>query len=138
MSGVGIFGRVILGGTADRIGNKWAFVICFILMAAALFWLVPAKEAWALYLFAVVFGFAFGGLAPIASPIVATLFGLRSLGLILGFTNLGWTIGAAAGPFVAGYIFDVTTSYQAAFLVFAAISVIGLILAAFLTPPKAN
>ena len=87
-----------------------------------------------LYLFVAVFGFASGGCGTLASTLVAELFGLRSHGLILGVTNLGYCIGAAVGPFLAGYIFDVTSSYYVAFLVCAAISVTGLILSALLRP----
>ena len=113
-----------------------AFIIGFALMAAALFCLIPATEMWALYLFAAVFGFAAAGCAVSESPLVAELFGLRSHGLILGVINIGFCTGAAAGPFLAGYIFDVTSSYNMAFLVCAAVSAVGLILSAILTPTQ--
>jgi len=135
MGGLSIAGRIVLGSIADRFGNRRVFIIGFILMAAALFWLVPAKELWGLYLFAVVFGFAFGGCATSESPLVARLFGLSSHGLILGVINLvGFTLGAAVGPLLAGRIFDMTLSYQLAFIVCAALSVAGLILTALLSP----
>jgi len=105
-------------------------------MSAALFWLIPAREAWALYLFAAVFGFAQGGMGPSQSPLVATLFGLRSHGLILGVTDLGFLTGSAIGPLLAGYIFDVTDSYQLAFFICAAVSIAGIIMLAPLKPIK--
>lgn len=132
--GLSIVGRIVLGSAADRFGNRQVFVIGFILMSATLFWLVPARELWALYLFAIVFGFAFGGCATSESPLVAELFGLRSHGLILGVINvLGFTFGAAVGPLIGGYIFDITGSYQLAFIVCGALSVVGLILSALLS-----
>ena len=135
IGGLSIVGRIVLGSAADRFGNRQVFIIGFILMAATLFWLVPAKEVWRLYLFAVVFGFAFGGCATSESSLVAGLFGLSSHGLILGTINvLGFTFGAAIGPLIAGYIFDVTSSYQLAFIVCGAMSVVGLILTALLSP----
>jgi len=136
IGGLAIVGRVVLGSAADRIGNRRVFIIGFILLSAALFWLVPAREVWMLYLFAAVFGFAHGGVGASESPLVARLFGLSSHGLILGVTSLGFTTGAAVGPFLAGYIFDVTGSYQVAFLVCAAIGIVGLILTSLLTPIK--
>jgi MFS family permease len=138
IGGSSVIGRFLLGIAGDRIGNRWVFIIGFALMAAALFWLVSATEVWTLYLFAAVFGFAFGGCVTSQPPLVAKLFGLRSHGLILGFTSLGFSLGAAAGPFVAGYIFDFANSYQMAFVVCATICVIGLILTALLTPIKAS
>ncbi len=136
--GAGVIGRLLLGGVADRIGNKRVFIIGFVLMAASLFWLITARETWMLYLLAAVFGFATGGCAVSSSPLVAELFGLRSHGLILGVINLGYCIGAAAGPFLAGYVFDVTGSYNVAFLVCAVASVLGLILSSVLKPTKTS
>jgi MFS family permease len=135
IGGLSIVGRIALGSAADRFGNRLVFIIGFILMAAALFWLVPNKEVWGLYLFAAVFGFAFGGCATSESPLVAGLFGLSSHGLILGVINLlGFTFGAAVGPLIGGYIFDITSSYQLAFIVCGAVSIVGLILSALLSP----
>ena len=134
--GAGIIGNFVLGGLGDRIGSRQIFIIGFILMAAALFWLVPARELWMLYLFAVVFGFAFGGIFTAESPIVAWLFGMTSHGLIFGFAMLGFTVGAAAGPLVMGYIFDLTGSYQVAFLVGGVVGILGLIMAVVLRPTK--
>jgi len=136
IGGFAIAGRLLLGSAADRIGNRQALIIGFILMSAALFWLVSAREAWAFYLFAAVFGFAQGGMGPSQSPLVATLFGLRSHGLILGVTDLGFLTGSAIGPLLAGYIFDVTDSYQLAFFICAAVSIAGIILLIPLKPIK--
>jgi len=135
IGGLSIVGRIVLGSAADRFGNRRVFIVGFILMAATLFWLVSAKEAWGLYLFAAVFGLAFGGCITSESPLVARLFGLSSHGLILGVVNLlGFTLGAAVGPLIAGYIFDMTSSYQLAFIVTAATGVVGLILTVLLKP----
>jgi cyanate permease len=40
------------------------------------------------------------------------------------------------GPLVTGYIFDITSSYQLAFLIYAIINVIGLILVLCLKPVR--
>jgi MFS family permease len=136
IGGVSVIGRFLLGSAGDRIGNRQVFIIGFALMAASLLWLVSATEVWALFLFAAVFGFAIGGCVTSPPTLVAKLFGLNSHGLILGFTSLGFCLGGAAGPFVAGYIFDMTNSYQNFFVICAAVSVIGLILTVLLTPIK--
>ena len=129
-----IFGKVLLGIAIDRIGGRQGFIICFILLSAAMFWLVPVTEMWQLYLFAAIFGFAYGGGGASEAPLVAALFGLRSHGLVLGVINLGFTIGGSLGPLIAGYIFDVTGSYYLAFLISAAVGIVGLILAVVLRP----
>jgi len=131
-----VVGRLLLGIVADRFGNRAIFILGFILISAAVLWLVPAKEIWALYLFAVLFGFANGGMGTSESPLVAELFGLHSHGLIFGITGGGFTIGAAVGPLAAGYLFDRAGNYRLAFLVCACISILGLILTALLRPIK--
>ena len=136
MGGISILGNYVLGGVADRIGNRHVFIIGSVLMAAALLWLVPAREEWTLYLFAIVFGFAFGGMSAAESPLIARLFGVSSHGLVYGVIHVGFTIGAALGPFLSGYIFDVTGSYQVAFLVCAALAIASLTMAAVLRPTK--
>lgn len=130
----GIAGRVILGAVADRVGNKLAIIFGFILMSAALFWLLVGKEVWMLYLFGVVHGFAYTALIALMSPMVAELFGLGSHGAILGVVAFGGSIGEASGPVLAGRIFDMIGSYHLAFLVCAALGVSGGILTALLSP----
>jgi len=133
IGGLVIVGRLVLGSAADRIGDRQVFIIGFSLVSAALFWLAPATEVWMLYLFGAIFGFIQGGMGASQSPLVAGLFGVRSHGLILGVTSFGFTLGAAVGPFLTGYIFDVTGSYQVAFLVCASICIVGLVLTVVLT-----
>ncbi len=132
IGGLGVTGRIIMGSASDRIGNKSVLIVCFALMAVALVWLLVAKEAWMLFLFAVVFGFAYGGLVAAQSPAVADLFGMSSHGVILGVIVSIITIGAAVGPVMAGGIFDITGSYNFAFLVCIAFSIVSLILTLFL------
>jgi MFS family permease len=136
MSAVSIAGRLGLGAAADAIGNKSVFMIGFALMAGAFLWVVSVPEAWGLYVFAVFFGVAYGGLGVVESPLVAQLFGLRSHGLIFGVLVLGWTVGASVGPLVTGYIFDLSGNYLPAFLLSIALGISGLILTWMLGPGK--
>jgi MFS family permease len=136
VGGVSIAGRVVLGSLDDRIGSRQVFIIGFILMTMAFFWIMFARELWMLYLFAVVFGFAHGGIGASESPLVARLFGISSHGLILGVAALGFMLGAAIGPFITGYIFDLTESYRIAFLVCGSVSILGCLLSVILPPIK--
>ncbi len=134
IGGASIAGRIITGSAADRIGNNLAFRIVLILMVVGYLWLQVAKELWMLYLFAVIFGFAYGGIICMMSPLTAELFGLRSLGVLLGLVNLNPAIGGAIGPVLAGRIFDITGSYHLAFIVCIAVGVIAVILAILMRP----
>ena len=65
---------------------------------------------------------------------VAALFGTRYHGMNLGIVFFSGMVGGATGPFLTGYIFDITHNYQPAFLILLGFSVIGLILTALLKP----
>ncbi len=134
LGGISIVGNLALGHAGDKIGNRWVFIIGFILIAAVYGMLVPAREVWMLYLLAVVFGIACGGCIASQSPLIAGLFGLRSHGLLFGVAGLGHAIGSALGPLMAGYIFDVTSSYQLAFIISVAVGIIALMLTVRITP----
>ena len=132
VGGASIAGRVTVGTASDRIGNKRGLIISFSFISIALFWLLAAGELWMLYLFAALFGFGYGGIAALGSPVVAELFGLSSHGVILGVTMIFVEGASAIGPVVAGHLYDITGSYQSAFFIYAVISVIGLILISLL------
>jgi MFS family permease len=136
LGGAGIAGRMLMGIFADRIGSKQVMVLGAGLMIATLFWLLMAKDLWMLLLFGVVFGFGHGGLATMESPIVANVFGIRSHGVILGLVFFSDTLGGATGPFLAGYIFDVTNSYHLTFFICAILGVVNLIAILLIKPLK--
>lgn len=136
LGGAGIAGRTLLGILADRIGNKQAMMLSAGLMMLALFWLLVAKNLWMLLVFGVAFGFGHGGMATMESPMVANVFGMRSHGVILGLVFFCDTVGGATGPFLAGYVFDLTYNYNLSFLLCAILSVINLVAILLLKPLK--
>lgn len=116
IGGTSIAGRVLMGRVSDNIGRKPTSIICALLMAGAMVWLIPSQDLWMLYLFALVFGFSFGGLTPPLTALIGDTFGLRNIGIILGVLEIGWGIGSAIGPATGGIVFDISKSYSMAFL----------------------
>ena len=108
--------RLLMGVASDRFGRKPTALICASVMLVSMLWLSVATDLWMLYVFAVVFGAAYGGLSPPVTAIVGDTFGVRHIGFIFGLLEVGWVCGAAIGPALAGYIFDVTGRYYLAFL----------------------
>jgi len=133
---VSMLGRIVIGTANDKIGGKRSLVICFILLLCSLFWLHVASEAWMLFLFAVIYGFAHGGFFTVMSPMIAEFFGTGSHGVLFGMVLASGTLGGAAGPLMAGRVFDVTGSYRIAFLVLTLLAVIGFVLITLLQPPR--
>ncbi len=116
VGGSALVGRVLMGIIADRIGRKVTAISCVLLQAGAMMWLIWAQDLWVFYLFAMVYGLGFGGTSPVMAALVGDTFGLGELGAILGMLEVGFGVGAAIGPAIGGYIFDVSRSYFLAFL----------------------
>ena len=115
--GIGSFiGRLLMGTASDRIGANNALLICCIIMLSTLVFLIFTRELWMFYLFAIVFGLAYGGEVPQMPVLVGRFFGLRALAALVGVILFGATIGGAIGAWVGGQVFDVTQSYQLAFI----------------------
>lgn len=133
-AGVSIVSRLVMGHIADMIGGRRSLIITFIFMPAAFLVISASKEIWALYLFAILFGFAWGGIAVLRFSTAGELFGVTSLGAIMGIVELFATLGSGITPYVAGWLFDTMGSYLASFLVFAAIGMLGFVMSWFLKP----
>jgi MFS family permease len=130
IGGTSIAGRLIMGAVSDRIGRKRALAISVFLEGIAILGFVNSSVSWILYLFAIIYGFGYGGHVPQLAALVGEIFGLRYVGISLGMTTLSWGIGGALGSFLAGYIFDISGSYDYAFVLGAA----AMFLATVLTP----
>jgi len=135
MNGVSLAGILALAGAfGDRLGSQNVFKICFGLVVIGMAVLLTAGELRVLYLAVIPFGIAIGGLGASESPLVARMFGVASHGVIFGIAGLGFTSGTAIGPFVTGYLFDITGSYLISFIICAVVAVLGLFLLTLLRP----
>jgi MFS family permease len=129
-------GRLTISSLATKIGNKIILIICLAVQAAVLFFLARAGSLNAFYIIATIHGLAYGVVTPIMPTLAMVFFGQRAMGSIFGSINGSYTTGAAIGPFVGGYIFDVTGSYSAAFISAAAAMIIAFVLGLMMKPPQ--
>ena len=83
------------------------------------------------YLFALVFGFSFGGLSTSVTALIGDTFGQRSIGIIMGTLEVGWFLGASIGPFMGGLVYDINNDYSLAFSICAAAMVMATLLLGF-------
>jgi MFS family permease len=134
IGGMSIVGRFVLGSFYDGIGGKRSLMICFIILFCSFIWLQVAVSTWMLFLFAVVYGFAHGGLFTVVSPTVAELFGTGSHGVLFGIVLFSGNFAGAISPILAGRIFDVMGSYRIIFLILIVVAAIGFVLVSLLRP----
>lgn len=136
--GASVFGRIGLGRVADIIGNRRGFLISFGTTALALLWLLVSRELWMFFVFAFVYGVAWGNQAVLRFAIASEYFGLKSLGMIMGILGVGESVAAMVGSFTAGYLFDVFGTYEVMFVVGIGVSCAGVLLAWMLGPASAK
>jgi len=132
IGGFSILGRVVAGAISDRVGAKNLLPITLIAEAVMLFFLTQSKNVTMFYIFSIIFGIAYGGSVPLVPVITAEYFGLGSLGAIFGAISFVGVLGGALGPFMAGYIYDVTARYSIAFLTVGILSIIATLLSLYL------
>ncbi len=133
---VSILGRLTLGWGIDRIGGKQGYLICFTLLLISLLLLRLIDDPRYLFGFALIYGIAHGGFFTVVSPTLAEYFGMRALGTIFGTVIFFGAFSGAAGPLLAGWIFDSTGNYDWAFMFLATLAASGLLMTFGLTHLK--
>ena len=112
-----------------------AMVQAVLVLATMALLLVPAGGFPLAVLWAVIFGVAAGMRNVIEVLLLANYFGRASLGAIKGFTAPFRMI-SPFGPVLAGFIRDETGSYTGAFILFASVAVLMLLLMVFAAQPQ--
>lgn len=114
-SAIGILATVIIGPLSDKIKPAKLQTIDFTLLTISLVILIFARTAPVFYIFAFVFGFARQGAGLLQSLTGIEILGVKNFGFYIGTFILFGTAGGMVGTPVAGFIFDATGTYTAAF-----------------------
>jgi len=116
MLGLGVVSRLTSGWICDRIGGRLTLLLGSALQALALVLFLPFDGLAALYVVSALFGLFQGGIVPAYAVIVREFFPPREAGVRVGTVLMATVFGMALGGWMSGAIFDLTGSYQAAFL----------------------
>jgi MFS family permease len=108
-----------------KLGNRRALLVLCAIQALALFLFVAASSLWAFNVVAILLGVSFSASTPVRQTMAPPLFGMKSIGAVLGYAYLAWSVGAVLGPFLGGLIHDLTQSYDLAFVLGGVLLVIG-------------
>src|SRR3990172_7004694 len=137
IAGASIISRFAFSILTERLGGRSVLLMAVIGQSTSVLILLIASDAWAFYLFAVIFGLCYGG-EMVGFPIInRQLFGdLAPLSSIYSFEMLGASTGMALGGWLGGVLFDLTGAYTWAILASAAIGYLGLPLALYLPRHK--
>ncbi len=131
-------GRISMGMVADRTGNRTAFAVSFSAMALIMSWGLVTRSLLGLYIFAAVFGWAWGAQAVLRFSITSETFGSVALGTVVGTLSFVESGAATVGSYFTGYVFDLSGSYQPAFWAGLLLSLSGVTLSLILKPIQLN
>ncbi|HTK89529.1 MAG TPA: MFS transporter [Verrucomicrobiae bacterium] len=116
MLGFGIVSRLASGWICDRIGGRWTLLASSSLQALALVLFLPFENLPALYTLSALFGLFQGGLVPSYAVIVREFYPPQEAGVRVSIVITSTVFGMALGGWMSGLIFDLTGSYQTAFV----------------------
>jgi MFS family permease len=116
MLGFGIASRLISGAICDRIGGLRTLLLGSLLQGIALLLFLPFDGLVSLYVISAMFGLFQGGIVPSYAIIVREYFPASEAGARVGSVLTATLFGMALGGWMSGKVFDLTGSYQAAFI----------------------
>jgi MFS family permease len=132
MLGFGIVSRLVSGAICDRIGGLRTLLLGSALQGVALLLFVPFDGLASLYVISAMFGLFQGGIVPSYAIIVREHFPPREAGARTGTVLMFTLLGMALGGWMSGKVFDLTGSYDAAFVNGIAWNLLNLAIAAAL------
>ncbi len=115
--GVNVFGILIIGTLADRCGRKNPLALTYFIRGLSYFLLLYIESLWGIYFFSVLIGLSLLATIPPTSALTGDFFGRENVGTLFGFITLSHQIGSAVSSYAGGKLFDLTGSYNLAFLI---------------------
>ncbi len=116
MLACGIVSRIVSGLICDRIGGIRTLLLGSVLQGLALLLFIPFNGLVSLYLISALFGLFQGGIVPSYAIIVREHFPPAEAGARVGTVLMATLLGMALGGWMSGKVFDLTGSYEAAFI----------------------
>jgi MFS family permease len=131
-----IIGRITTGVACDKFHTRKIFIVILFLFLISMICLKFSQNLGMLYLFGLLLGLSYGGSSALQSLVAIDYFGLLSLGALLGSFGFSCLIGGSIGPVLTGFLFDVSGTYDTAFVMLIVSSALALTLIFWLSPIK--
>ena len=132
----GIFTRGVVPYVAERWGSRNVWIVGMGLQVFPLLLIFFFHEAWAFYLFAILFGIGQGCEVPTFPIANRQYYGNVPQGSLFGWQNLGNGLGMGMAPVCAGFLWDLTGTYLAPLIMSLVFSSMGLASAWLLPSPR--
>lgn len=117
----GLFGRLLFGVLADRVGVRRIIVAGLALQALGIYVYIYVSQVPHFYMLAVVLGLVYGGVMPLYSVLAREYFSQSMMGTVLGAATMTSSIGMAFGPTIGGWLYDTYGTYHWLYIASAAV-----------------
>jgi MFS family permease len=128
--------KIPWGFLAERIPVRFCIIAIYTGCAAGLAILLISERTIFVFLYAVVYGIALGGLMVLREVLFADYYGREFIGTIRGVVMPLNLIAMAGGPFFAAWIHDVTGGYKIPYMLFFITFVFGTFFMFLAKPPS--
>ena len=134
-AGFGVLGKLSFGWLSDRLSVRKVMGIVIFMQFTGQYLMFSSLDYSAFAIGASMFGFGVGGVVPMHGAVVGKTFGRHRFGAVLGLMRPAmFPIQILGVPF-AGWIFDVTGSYDVAFQVFLGLYFLAALAVSFYRQP---
>ena len=132
-----IVARLIVGRFfADRVDLRILTVIMFLVQGTAALVVIQVDHIAVTYVAILIFGFTIGNVYMLQSLLTSDVFGYVSFGAVYGLIAMATQISSGFGPWMIGWLEDLTGSYEVPLTVVAILTYAALIPIYFAKPPK--
>ena len=125
-------GRVLMGMLADIMKRKYVMILIYLIVGSSIPLLLMPDFPGRIYLFAVIFGIGLGGDYMIIPLMAGDLFGVRTLGRIMGIILVADGLAESLSPMFVGALYKSTNNYTLGFSGLIVIAITGAIIVSFL------
>ena len=134
-AGFGVFGKLSFGWLSDRLSVRKVMAIVIFMQFTGQYLMFSSLDYLTFAIGASMFGYGVGGVVPMHGAVVGKTFGRDRFGAVLGLMRPAmFPIQILGVPF-AGWIFDVTGSYDVAFQVFLGLYFLAALAVSFYRQP---
>lgn len=110
-------GRILSGSLSDKIGRLTTLRIMFVIQAINMLFFAMYRNTGLVLLGAALSGLSYGSLLSVFPSITSDYYGMRDFGVNYGVLFTSFGIAGFIGPLMAGFIRDLTGSFNLAFTI---------------------
>ena len=122
MGVMGLLGVLVAGVMADALGASRPTALCFVMRIGIFALILLFQGTPAILIFGLLYGFTFLITAPLTVVFLGNIYGPHRLGTLTGTISMIHQITGGLGAFAGGWIYDLTGTYNIAFVLMLALS----------------